>query len=470
MNRIYLNIIYACLMTTLFIGCKPHYPEVEYEGDPSKVVFDNIESDVAIQVAINDPLYESYTRGIGAFDQRPGLDSWRDSAAIYVYAFYSPNNIAGPDDYNYSERMSAYNEEKVYCLVDDANNLNIGHGKRARLSTDGTSFLQWYDNDMVYYSRKYPQYRYDFFAYHIDDAADMSKKPDRRRDHVVYDICIDGTQDLMCACAKPTQKQQAALTSIADKYIYNNLGKLAYSTETGHHDLFPIFDMKHQLALVKFFVKADCVTEGDGTKVVNPEVKNIRVRNVIINDIPYQGKFIVAAHDAARLGVSFTSSETTDLYIPVKVKTDADGKVVTDAQGRRITVSREEKGKMVAGDADGFNPVDADGRRLSGIVPEVEEKEMGMGFLLPASDSYKLSVECVHLVDDGNGNQIERIYKDSEYDLVLPDGNTFKAGYKYEVGITVYPQGKIGLSIGDVSWIVGGDISVDGEEGDNNEW
>lgn len=449
-------------MTTLLIGCKPHYPEVEYEGDPGKVEFDNIESRVPIQVAINDPLFESYTRGMGAFDNLKGQagfdDNWKD-AVIYVYAFYAPGGItSSPDDLNYSERMSSKDEEKIFCLVDDTDNLNIGHGKRARLSADGTSFLQWYDNDMVYYNRKYQQYRYKFFAYHIDDAADMTKKPDRRRDHVAYDICIDGTQDLMCACAKPTDKQWKAFGSPSDKLILNNLEELVYSTETGHRDLFPVFDMKHQLALVKFYLKADSIFS-EGNKVMDPEVKNMRVKNIIVT-VPNRGRFVVASDDTTDipLGVSFNFDDPTafeDLYIPVKVKTDADGNMVSDAQGRRITVSRNEAGKVMPGDVYGFNP---------GIMPEEDEKEVGMGFLLPPADSYTVQLECFQFKTDEQGNQVEENYDGGTFLLELGGGKTFEPGHKYEVCIKVYGQRSIELGMGSVTWKDGGDISVGGED------
>ncbi len=461
MKTIYPYFIYACLFVTLFAGCKSKWPDIEYEGNPGEVVFGHVASIVPINVAISDPLYESFTRGMGVFDNLQngvtGEDNWKN-ADFYVYAFYTPNNLdGGPDDVNYSERMDVEDDEKIFCLVDDTDDENIGHGKRAHLNRDLGSFLQW-DNGMVYYNSTYQQYRYKFFAYHVDDAADLTRKPERRRDYVAYDVKIDGTQDLMCSCAAPTKKQLSTLSSSNNKHIINNLDKLAYSTTTGHYDLFPIFQMNHQLAFVKFFLKADSIVNPDGTKRIDPEVKNVRIKNIVIKAVPYHGEFIVAADDVSKLGVSFTS-ETKDIYMPVKVKVDADGNFETDGEGRRITVPRGEEGKMMAGDRYGFNP---------GIVPEPKEKEVGMGFLLSPLESYELELECCQLATDSHGNQVESDYYTSHHQLKF-ENSSFKAGHKYEVCIKVYGQRDIGLGFGDVTWKDGGEINIGSEDEDKED-
>ena len=456
MKRIYQHIIYTCLIVFLCAGCKPQYPHIDYEGNPGEVVFEHIDSPVPIYVAISDPLYENYTRGMGAFDNLKGEstaeDNWQN-ADIYVYAFYSPNGMGdAPKDFNYSERMDSQDDEKIFCLVDDADDENLGHGKRARLSRDMASFLQWTDNDIIYYNSTYQQYRYKFFAYHLDNAADLTRKPERRRDHVAYEVKIDGTQDLMCAHATPTAKQLESLVATGDKHIVNNLERLAYSTTTGHRDLFPIFQMDHQMAYVRFFLKADSIVNAEGIKIMDPEVKDVRVKNIIIT-APYRGEFIVAAEDTNRLGVTFTD-EVEDLYMPLKVKVDENGVPVTDGNGQLITVLRNEEGKVMAGNSYGFNPR---------LIPEAEEKEVGMGFLLPPSKSYELRLVCSQITTNDAGKQVESGYYTSKYQLEIAN-NSFKAGHKYEVCIKVYGQREINLGLGEITWKNGGNIVVDDDD------
>lgn len=456
MIRKYLHII-ICLAATLLVGCRSEYPHVEYEGNPGTVEFENINSRVPIMVAISDPLYATYTRGMGAFDNVRGenpINKGKD-ADFFVYAFYSPGVAGTPGGFNYSERMNSKDEEKIYCLVDDTDNDNLGHGKRARLNLDKTSFLQWVDEDEVYYSSSYPQYRYKFFAYHLDDAADLTRMPERKFDHIAYDVTIDGTQDLMGGYASPTKEQLNKLAAVSNKHILNNLDKLAYSTETGNFNIFPIFDMKHQLAYLTFSLKADSIVVWDEeknemVKVIDPEVKNVRLGNIFVTS-PYHGEFVVAADDVNRLGVNFTS-ETKELYLPVKVKTGADGNIMTDEEGNRITVSREEEGVVMAGDEFGLNPR---------MIPDAIAQEVGAGILLPSSEEYSLNVEYVHIVKDPITGVEKSISYVSMHSLKLDGG--FQAGSKYEVVIKVYGLHKLVLQLGDIRWLNGGEIEVDSD-------
>ena len=66
MKKIYLHIFYICLAVVLFTGCKSDYPDIEYDGDLGKVEFEDFSLPIPIMVAIDDPLYENITRGIGA--------------------------------------------------------------------------------------------------------------------------------------------------------------------------------------------------------------------------------------------------------------------------------------------------------------------------------------------------------------------------------------------------------------------
>ena len=192
----YLHSIYISLVLALLVGCTIEYPQKDFFGVKGDVVYDNTNLRVPILVAM-DAAEET-------FDNEK---EWAN-AIVNVYAFYTPTDTEGaPDSVDYSERMDSQDEEKVYCLVDDnddTDNGNKGHGKQARLSK--SSLLQWKDGE-VYYNSTYPQYRYKFFAYYLGNAE--VTKLERDSDRVIYDtIKIDGTQDLMYACASLTEKQK----------------------------------------------------------------------------------------------------------------------------------------------------------------------------------------------------------------------------------------------------------------------
>ena len=452
MKRIYLHIFYICLAVVLFTGCKSDYPDIEYDGDLGKVEFEDFSLPIPIMVAIDDPLYENITRGIGALSN---LEDKRAFDSLRVYAFYSPKGVMEVYDHtDYSVCMDSRDDENIYCLIDDADNAGIGHGKRARMNYDAPSILEWTDNDNVYYSTNYPQARFRFFAYHVDDAADMGKAPRREADHVAYDVEIDGTQDLMCSYAQPTSEQMAEfdnLTSPSNKDFVNNLERYAYSTVSASRELIPVFTMKHQMAYLRLFLKAERVLDE-----LDPQIDKMRVENVIIRGVQYKGEFVVAAEDPSRLGVTY-SDATKDFYLPVKVKTNDEGQIITDATGKRITVSSDEEGKVMAGDVVGLNPR---------LIPTEEEQELGMGFLFPPAERYSLLLKCKVLtgkINPSTGKEVEVEYNRS-FELVFPDGSSFEAGHQYRVSVKVYGPRDVRLQMGNIEWKDGEDVDIDTEK------
>jgi hypothetical protein len=131
----YLHSIYISLVLALLVGCTIEYPQKDFFGVKGDVVYDNTNLRVPILVAM-DAAEETFDN---------------DTAIVNVYAFYTPTDTEGaPEAVDYSERMDSQDEEKVYCLVDAAD--NEGHGKQARLSK--SSLLQWEDGDVVYYNSR----------------------------------------------------------------------------------------------------------------------------------------------------------------------------------------------------------------------------------------------------------------------------------------------------------------------------
>lgn len=423
-----------CLIMALLVGCKSEYPHIEYEGDLEEVVYDNIDSPVPITVAVNDPLYASYTRGVGVFEDLEGYsdEKWK-SADFYIYAFYSPYAANNIDDANYSKPMDSKDNENYWCLVDDAEDEGLGHGKRARLDEDGESFLHWTNESRPEYNKKYQQHRYKFFAYYIDDAAGDMKiaRPIRKKNQVAYDINIDGTQDIMCGYASPTEKQKENLVETGEKDILNNLDRLAYSTTTGHRDLHPIFTMKHQLAYLKFHMKAGTT----GANKVDAAAFDVQIKNISI-EAQTKGEFIVAAEDYEKLGAKF-KGPVKELYMP--------------------TIDSE--GKVVPGTENGFEPYKS---------PTEEEQEVG-AFLVPAAEQYVLKLKCRQpkLKSDGTPERDEQgnpefITYTVKYIMRL-NNESFKAGYRYDITIHVYGHQRIKLGLGAVTWETGENVVIDDE-------
>ena len=267
MNKKYLHVIYTCLTITLLTGCSLEYPDRDFLGEEGNVVFDNTALRVPVQVAVDDiPLYGN------------------SDSVLYVYSFYTPTNgVEGaPTEVDYREHMDAVDDEKVFCLIDGTS----GHGKKVRLTSHFGALLQWQDDEVVYYNSTYSQYRYKFFAYHVGDAKMGTVERDSVK--VAFEVEINGTQNLMCACASLTEKQKERFS---DSPVY------PYSAATGALGLFPTFKMESQLASLHFALSDD-------------SAEGVSIRNVVIT-APYQGRFVVAAADETKMGITF-DTETKD--------------------------------------------------------------------------------------------------------------------------------------------------------------
>lgn len=262
MKRTYLHIICTSLLATLFVGCNIDYPEKDFFGYMHQAVFDNAGLRIPVLVAMDD-----------AQDM---VDEELDSA-FYVYAFYTPTGVEGaPEAVDY--------RSKTDCLVGDS-----AGGKKARLGNDMSSILQWEDDETPHYNSANSLYSYKFFAYYVGDAVKEGAKLQRGADSVAYEIEIDGTQDLMCSVATPTEKQKSKLEGSS---------LLPYSAETGYWGVYPTFTMEHQLVTLQFSLQSG-----------SAEASRVCVRN-----LPYRGVFVVAADDEAKMGVDFTA-ETTDFIV-----------------------------------------------------------------------------------------------------------------------------------------------------------
>ena len=468
-----------CMVSFALAGCRQHYPGIEYDGLEDDIGVDYKEGKVPVYVAVNDPLFEHYTtRGVGAFDDLKDGDTtdqkwWEADFRVYAFLRRSFNGYSG--DLDYTEKMNP-NDDNCLCLIDDnGTDDSQGHGRKANLHRDEehTAFLNWKDGDEIFYNNTYQYYAYRFFAYYLDDAYDFSKAPTvRSKDRISYDFTIDGTQDLMCGYASLTNAQIAEAETFKsgekdNEFFADNIKALAFSKATGNRSIHPIFDMQHKLSYLKFKLKAGSVKNTDGETTVDPEVANVRIRNISIS-VPTKGTMTVAADDTSKVGVTFDESSSKVLYMPIKVKTDESGEIILDSEGKSIQMQRHETGgKVVPGDSEGFNPT---------IQPGVNPKEIGMGFLVPPAEEYALTLHCFQYkvnadgtdqIDPDTGEQKVINYK-VNYRLKLNTGKPFREGYKYEVTIHVFGHQKIQLYLDEVTWGVGEDIPLDDE--DDGEW
>ena len=400
----------------LLCSCRKSYPGIEYIEE--EILLKDEYNKIPIIVAVDDPLMISTSRGVGPLDDSDDeSDAYKKwiSTKFYVYAFLARNSkYIGPVDYRAT--MNASDEEDIFCLVSDT--AATGHGKCARMNSDMSHHITWEnENEILYYNLTYQDYRYNFFAYHIDDAAINGIK--KERDNVELDLTIDGSQDLMVGVAAPTAKQIDKLCEDS-KWTAARIHDLAYSTTTGHRDVVPVIAMEHLLSRFSFKLTGR-----------HEEAANISVHNIYVKS-KNRGLMTVAADDTTRLGLIFPDSlnpirdEWATLYLPII----EDDTMRTDGFTKKYNVTLD-----------------------STYV-------IGEDILLPAGETFTLVLECTQTEINKVTQDTTIISFPAKYDLKLTGGKQFEPGVKYIVNVNVYGMQKINIMIDGIGWIQGEEFEL----------
>ena len=275
MKYIYGHILTLVTVALLLASCAGEsYPGMEYEYVLNEDII-NDESGktndrgVMIDVYLAPDTYTmgsvSTTRGTGPFivPDTTRQDSNRyEHSTFHVFAFRASPDDQGLLTYSpdYTKRSSDPNDGKVNCLV-DGTNYNLGVPSRLDLNRSGKLHFKHYDmlNDsMLYYSAKYNDVGYNFFAYHLDDFVPTEATTHRTTEGICYDIDIDGTRDLMYGYAPKLTSDVLDSLIIKDNLEIEeeqrnhilNIGY--YSSYAAYHGVRPYINLKHALTRLRF--------------------------------------------------------------------------------------------------------------------------------------------------------------------------------------------------------------------------
>ena len=415
-------------------GCRKSYPGVEYVEDeiPALDTYDRI----PIIVAVKDPLMVSSNRGLGPLDDDShmgGHQKWLKTH-IYLYAFLAHNNkysgiidyrmrMDDPDNVDPDEELIEDMErDHFYCLVSDSYTNPKGHGKKAVISPDQNPYISWVDNEAIHYnlSREHQWYRYNFFAYHIDDAIVDSVH--REPTSIALDLTINGRQDIMQGVASLTDDQIKKL--IKDGWNADDLRNLPYSTRTGNRDVIPVVNMQHMMSRFSFKVTGQ-----------DDQSNYVAITNVYVKS-KNRGRMVVAADDTTKLGLTFPNSLNPEreywprIYLPV-----------------------------IEGDS-----MRTDGFTQKFLVKYGESVTLGEDLLLPAGlpadEPFTLVFDCEQ-TDSTDTNK--KTHYSVGYVLTLDNGRRFEAGVKYTVNVNVFGKQPIIVELNNAGWLNSVDINL-GEE------
>lgn len=491
-NRLRITASIALAALAALSSCNDSYPGLNYDYGGDKITNNETYDKTPIMVFVNKQNFFSVSatrsgvpgRGTGPFtEENIGTDKYTN-ARFYIYAFrketYRTNldpGLTKEPDLTYT-RLSTGGPEDEYalnCLVDGK---EYGYGMPAKLTDDrvGSFDLLYkkdteggepedtvagsgdYDSDeQLYYSYKYQNVGYNFFTYYIDNLKGEENSrdyivPNRTADAVSYNITIDGTQDIMCGSAPDLT---ASMFGEGESKPYNfNLTKEerdviigqgggGYSTFAAHRGVYPIVDMKHQLAMLNF--KA---YPGD------ERCKDITITAIKVK-APKKGTLTVAARKKEEIG-----------FVP---DTDSEGFFELTEESENGAECENLKPIQMAW------PYDDKDNKAPDIYADREETKIGGAMMLPQQGSYQVELHFTQMKRDGDGNYTESQPLVATYTIEAPTADEagekmFRKGYRYNIYIVVYGLQPIKMAASIEGWHAADTLVVDPDDPkyDNN--
>ncbi len=452
-------------------GCDGAYPGVVYDNGWENTQVDNTEGmeHTPIMVFINEQNFFSVsaTRGSGALGDETvdgGYASYGErleNSNIYVYAFRATTDAQGelqsaPDLTKTLAQEEAGKDIGDYkdCLIDatrsGAGNL---YGLKTHLGENSSSLLQSSENadEKYYYSARYQDTGYDFFAYHIDRKEPLEGLV-REQARIYYkDFSIDGSEDILCGYAPRLTKKliDSKNEKLAEAEKDRILNIDGYSTYAAHRDIHPTIDLNHVLTRLKFKVRA-ASKELAGNK------------NIVLREIQVACK------------------NRGDLVVAARRERDENG-IMKDPVVGFFPYGTEEflplRDKPTQPGQDGSNLFETVVRWEGGPNDKQTSIPVGESLMLPPAQAYELKLVYSHFVPETAGSnklteyQLTAVYKmkapaDPGFKNEAKGENyyEFKAGCVHEVDIAVFGLEHIEINAAMQPWVDGGSTTVDPDD------
>lgn len=265
--------------------------------------------------------------------------------------------------------------------------------------------------------------RYDFFAYHIDDAASASDlEATEGADKWTIPFIINGSQDLMVGKAELTEDQTALMTSEGLK------SDEFYCAKSSRHGIIPTMSFKHLLTRLTFTVKpGDEKASGEG----GDETRAVRVAEISVK------------------------SKTTGKMVVAYTGTVAEENLIEwDEQDLSNVVLQERVGTNLSA-LQAMNEVS-----LYGVDQETGVRA-GEALLVSPEEEYTMHI-VLHQMPVGTDEDMV-----NTFDVVVKTGaGAFLAGSSYNVNITLYGMQRIDVNAVLTPWKDGGSIDLIPEDED----
>lgn len=355
---------------------------------------------VPIQLSVSSAVQQTRAIGSGAVGDVDATKNMWKGQQVNVFMFKKG-----------TLELAKFNADDTNAIFEDMT--FIANDPRATNEGSNAVVAQTIDNSIKYYPT---QGNYDFWGYRLDGARTSEPALNGAGDEYVANFKIDGSQDVMVAKAVPTPADMEILTGLGDTEATR-----AYSAYAARHDVQPVLDFKHLLTRLKFFAIAGEQSATDAANGI--KIDSIKVLSKTT------GKLIVAYTGAARDQLSFDDGQELD-SLSLMERASAD----VSAPLQKLT--------------EGQQPTWNTGTDKSDTL------QLGESIIVSPETQYKAKVFLHQEKSISSDPTVPKKHITYGYDLdlVTPAGTPFKAGYSYNVYLTLWGLQEISTSMSLQPW------------------
>ena len=210
-----------------------------------------------IALGLDVPTVTASTRGTGSVGDVAGDQNTWNSQKLYIYMVDRNTGLEAEEG-----------AENAKTKILDNGVLEFRAPKADAKDKGAIRIYKTYtedsDNGVIQYKYYPTNGQYTFYGYHIDDAANANPSI-TATEKKVTGVTIDGTQDLLAAKTIDMAENDASATDPESFYkdIATSLGSewttlmnYQFGARTARKGIVPVLKFEHQLARLKFFVRA----------------------------------------------------------------------------------------------------------------------------------------------------------------------------------------------------------------------
>lgn len=449
---------YAAMALAVMSSCSK-------DNDPGIGNPDGNNDKAVIALGVDVPTVTALSRGTGSVDDVEGENNKWNSQQLYIHMVDRATGLEAEEG-----------AEGAKTPILDNATLQF----RAPKATEGNNgairiynnYVEDTDNGVIQYKYYPTNGTYTFYGYHVDDAThdDATITADEKK---VKNVTINGTQDLLAASTidmaeNDASNDQSLYKDIATKLSgeWTELMKYQFGARTARKGIVPVLKFNHQLARLKFFVRAGSESAAgykyEGSNWVErkstdgqDKTLGMQVTKITLKDMVNVVDMDLATTTSARNGASTAPFVVCSKDVDNKNKLDPDKGLITP---------------VVPKYPYGHENIPAEGD------PDAKGTQVGEPVMFFPNGNISLSIDLKQYVEDTkdetDGDKIT--YKEVEkldtpliidQSKISKDVKEFKAGTSYNVYITIYGFEKIEVTAVLTAWEDGGDIETDIEDG-----